>query len=132
MSSQHLRDQNGTPDMEEHTQRSEEPAVLAAGVAVLQSLLDGLLGLLTLGDLLEGVGGDGTLETLKLERVTGGHQVVEVDDLDERLDAAALLDHLLTHAAGDLAGVALDTGNDGVGERVRLGASLVRLDNDDL
>lgn len=118
--------------MEEHTQRSEEPAVLAAGVAVLQSLLDGLLGLLTLGDLLEGVGGDGTLETLKLERVTGGHQVVEVDDLDERLDAAALLDHLLTHAAGDLAGVALDTGNDGVGERVRLGASLVRLDNDDL
>lgn len=58
--------------------------------------------------------------------------MVVVDNLDERLDAAALLDHLLAHAAGDLEGVALDTGDDGVGEGVRLGASVVRLDNDDL
>lgn len=58
--------------------------------------------------------------------------MVVVDDLDERLDAAALLDHLLTHAAGDLQGVALDTGDDGVGEGVRLGARVLRLDNDDL
>lgn len=114
------------------TQRSEEPTVLAAGVAVLEGLLDVLLGVLTLGDLLEGVVGDGTLETLELESVTGGHQVVVVDDLDEGLDAAALLDGLLTHAAGDLEGVALDTGDDGVREGVRLGASVVRLDNDDL
>lgn len=114
------------------TKRSEEPTVLAAGVAVLKGLLDGLLGVLTLGDLLEGVVGDGALETLELEGVTSGHQVVVVDNLDERLDAAALLDGLLTHAAGDLQGVTLDTGNDGIGEGVRLGASVVRLDNDDL
>lgn len=54
----------------EHTERGEEPAVLAGGVAVLQSLLDGLLGLLTLGNLLESVGGDGTLEALELQSVS--------------------------------------------------------------
>ena len=58
--------------------------------------------------------------------------MVVVDDLDEGLDAAAAVDHLLPHAAGDLGGVTLDTGDDGVGEGVRLGASVVRLDNDDL
>lgn len=114
------------------TQRSEEPAVLAGGVAVLQGLLDGLLGILALGNLLEGVVGDNALEALELEGVTGGHQVVVVDDLDEGLDAAAAVDELLTHAAGHLQGVALDTGDDGVGEGVRLGASVVGLDNNDL
>lgn len=114
------------------TQRSEEPPVLAAGVSVLEGLLDGLLGVLALGNFLEGVGGNGTLETLKLESVTGGHQVVVVDDLDEGLDTAALLDSLLTHAAGDLEGVALDTGDDGVREGVSLGARVLRLDNDNL
>ena len=58
--------------------------------------------------------------------------MVVVDDLDEGLDAAALLDGLLTHAAGDLEGVALDTGDNGVGEGVSLGARVLRLDNDDL
>lgn len=58
--------------------------------------------------------------------------MVVVDDLDEGLDAAAAVDELLTHAAGDLQGVALDTGDDGVGEGVRLGARVVGLDNDDL
>lgn len=115
-----------------HTQRSEEPPVLAAGVSVLQSLLDGLLGLLTLGDLLESVLGDNALETLQFEGVASRHQVVVVDDLDEGLDTAALLDQLLAHASGDLGRVALDSGNDGVREWVRLGAIVVRLDNDDL
>lgn len=114
------------------TQRSEEPSVLAAGVSVLQSLLDGLLGVLALRDLLEGVLGDNTLEALELESVASGHQVVVVDDLDEGLDAAALLNLLLSHAAGDLQGVALDTGNESVGEGVRLGTSVVGLDDDDL
>jgi hypothetical protein len=58
--------------------------------------------------------------------------VVVVDNLDEGLDAAALLDHLLTHAAGDLQGVTLNAGDDGIGEGVRLGAGVVGLDNDDL
>ena len=115
-----------------HTQRSEEPPVLAAGVSVLERLLDGLLGVLTLGDLLEGLGGNGALEALELESVTGGHQVVVVDNLDERLDAAALLDGLLPHAAGYLGRVALDTSDDGVRKGLGLGAGVVRLDNDDL
>lgn len=114
------------------TQRSEEPAVLATSVAVLEGLLDVLLGVLALRDFLESIGGDGTLQTLKLKGVTGGHQVVVVDDLDERLDLAAAVDQLLTHAAGNLLGVALDTGDDGEGEGVSLRARVLRLDNDDL
>ena len=45
-----------------------------------------------------------------------------VDLLDERLDLALLGLLVLRHAAGDLLGVALDTGDEGVGEGVRLGA----------
>lgn len=116
----------------QHTQRSEEPAVLAGGVAVLQSLLDGLLGLLALGNLLESVLGDDTLQALELQGVASGHQVVVVDDLDEGLDAAAAVDKLLAHAAGHLQRVTLDTGDDSVGEGVRLRAGVLRLDNDDL
>lgn len=114
------------------TQRSKEPSVLAAGVSVFQSLLDRLLGLLTLGNLLESVRGNGTLETLELQSVPGGHQVIVVDDLDEWLDLAALLNQLLAHAAGHLRRVALDTGDNGVGERVSLGAVVERLNDDDL
>lgn len=58
--------------------------------------------------------------------------MVVVDDLDKRLDLGAAVDQLLTHAAGNLLGVALDTGNDGEGEGVSLGARVLRLDNDDL
>lgn len=115
-----------------HTQRSEEPSVLAAGVSLLQSLLDGFLGVLALRNLLEGVVGHDTLQSLEIESVTGGHQVVVVDGLDERLDAAALLLLLHTHAAGHLLGVALDTGHEGVGEGVRLGAIVLRLDDNNL
>lgn len=114
------------------TQRGEEPSVLAAGVALLQHLLDVLLGILPLCNLLEGVVCDGTLETLKLQSVTGGHQVVVVDDLDEGLDLGALLLAGLGHAAGDLGRVALDTGNDGVAVRVRLVTRVDGLDDDNL
>lgn len=114
------------------TQRSEEPAVLAASVSLLESLLDSLLGILTLGNFLESVVADNALESFELECVTGGHEVVVVDDLDERLDAAALLDLLGAHATGYLGGVALDTGDESIGEGVGLGAGVLRLDNDDL
>lgn len=114
------------------SQGGEEPSVLAAGVTLLEDLLDGLLGILTLADLLEGIGGDGTLEALKLESVTCGHQVVVVDDLDERLDLGALLLAGLGHAAGDLGGVALNAGNDGVAEGVRLVAVVDGLNDNDL
>jgi len=114
------------------TEGSEEPPVLAAGVTLLKDLLDVLLGILALADLLEGVLGDNALETLKLESVAGGHQVVVVDDLDEGLDLGALLLSGLGHAAGDLAGVPLDAGDEGVAVGVGLGALVDRLDDDDL
>mgnify|MGYP006976731657 FL=1 len=114
------------------TQRSEKPPVLAAVVAVLKDLLDGLLGLLTLAGLLEGVGVDDSLEALKLKGIASGHQVVVVDDLNERLDLAALLDPSLRHAAGDLAGVPLDARNKGVAVGVALGALVDGLDDHNL
>lgn len=114
------------------TQRSEEPSVLSTGVALLQGLLDSLLGLLTLRHLLEGLVGNDALEALQLESVAGGHQVVVVDGLDEGLELAALLRLLLTHAARHFEGVALDTGDEGVGEWVSLGALVVGLDDHDL
>lgn len=82
--------------------------------------------------LLEGVLGDSTLKTLKLESVTGGHKVVVGDDLNERLDLGALGDLLGTHALGDLGGVSLNTGGDNEGERVLLGAVIELLDDDNL
>ena len=117
---------------EGHTQRGEEPTVLAAGVTLLKHLLNVLLGIFTLADLLEGVVGNGALEALELKGVTGGHQVVVVDDLDEGLDLGALLLASLGHPAGDLLGVALDAGDQGVAEGVRLVAIVDGLDDDDL
>ena len=114
------------------TERGEEPPVLAALVSLVEGLLDGLLGLLPLADLLESVGGDGVLEALKLEGVTGGHEVVVVDDLDEGLDLAALGGAGLGHALGDGARVALDAGDDGVGEGVALGTVVDGHEEDNL
>lgn len=58
--------------------------------------------------------------------------MVVVDGLDEGLDAAPLLDLLLAHAPRHPLGVALNAGHDGEGERVRLGAGVIRLDDDNL
>lgn len=118
--------------MTRRTEGSEEPLVLAGVVTLLKGLLDVLLGVLALRDLLEGVVGDGTLKTLELESVTGGHDVVVVDDLDERLDLGALGNTGLSHAAGDGLRVTLNAGNNGVRERVGLGALVGRLDDDNL
>ena len=63
------------------TKRGEEPPVLAALVALLKQLLDGLLGLLTLRHLLERVVRDCALQALKVKRVARREQVVVVDDL---------------------------------------------------
>lgn len=122
----------GEGQQQKRTERGEEPSVLAAGVSLLENLLDSLLGVLALGNLLEGVVGDGALEALKLQGVAGGHQVVVVDDLDEGLDLVSLLLAGLGHAAGDLGGVALNAGNQGVAERVRLVAVVNGLDDDNL
>lgn len=57
--------------------------VLARKVPLLEHLLDSLLGVLASGNLLEGLGGNGSLESLKLESVTGGEEVVVVDGLSK-------------------------------------------------
>lgn len=58
--------------------------------------------------------------------------MVVVDGLDEWLDLAALGDLLGTHSFGDLGWVALDTGDEGVGEGVGFGTGVIWLDDDDL
>ena len=114
------------------TERSEEPSVLARGITLLQCLFDSLLCLLALRHLLEGIGSDNTLQTLQLECVARWHQVVVVNDLDERLDLGALGLAGLGHAAGDLAWVALNAGDQCVRVRVRLVASILWLDDHNL
>lgn len=116
----------------ERTERSEEPSVFAAGVALLEDLLDVLLGILTLADLLEGLGRQGTLKSLQLQCVSCGHQVVVVDGLDEGLDLGALLLARLRHAPCDLGRVPLDAGHQGVAEGVCLVTAVDGLDDDDL
>lgn len=74
-------------------------------VPLLESLLDGLLGLLPLGRLLERLRGNGTLERLELEHVSGGEEVGVVDDLDERLNLGSTSNSLLAHVLGHLEGV---------------------------
>lgn len=68
-------------------------------------LLDGLLGFLSLSGLLEGLGGDGSLQAFEFQSVSGRKQVGVVDDLDERLDLGSLGDSLGTHRLVDLQGV---------------------------
>jgi hypothetical protein len=51
--------------------------------------------------------------------------VVVVDDLNERLDLGALGDLLLTHGAGNLQGITLDTSNDGITVGSVLGTFIV-------
>ena len=62
------------------------PPVASLSVPLLESLLDGLLRVLTLTGLLEGVVGNGTLEGVELENVSGWEEVGVVDNFDERLD----------------------------------------------
>ena len=103
----------------------EEPPVLAGGVSLLKSLLDGLLSILPLRRLLESVLADDVLERLQVKGVASRHDVVEVNSLDERLDLGALGHSLLGHALGDLGGVTLNTGNQSMAEGVELGALLL-------
>lgn len=110
----------------------EEPLVLTSLVLFLQNLLDNLLGFLFLGWLDQGLWGDSGLERLNVQGVSGWHQVVVVDQLDESLDLGSLGNLLFAVSFGDLQWGGLDTNNDGVCESVGLGAVIVRLDNHDL
>lgn len=114
------------------TQRGEEPSVLSAGITVLKGLLHSLLCFLPLWHLLERVIADNTLQSFELESVTGGHEMVVVDGLDEWLDLASLGDLLSTHSSSDSGWISLNTDDESVGERVCLWASLIWLDDHDL
>lgn len=83
-------------------QLREKPLVLTGLVSLLKSLLDDLLGLLTLSWLLESLGGDNGLERLDIQSVSGWEQVVVVDGLDEWLDLGSLGNLLGTKLLGDL------------------------------
>ena len=78
------------------------PTVGTLGVPLLESLLDGLLRVLTLSGLLESVVGDGSLERFELELVSGGEEVGVVDNLDEWLDLGSAGNLLLSHRLGNL------------------------------
>jgi hypothetical protein len=117
---------------ERRTERSEEPSVLATGVALLENLLHVLLSVLALADLLEGIGRQSALETLQLKCVSCGHQVVIVDGLDKGLDLGSLLLARLGHAPCDLGRVSLDAGDQSVAEGMCLIPAVDGLDDDDL
>jgi hypothetical protein len=90
-------------------------------VFVLEDLLDSLAGLHTL--VLSDSAFIDDLLQVNVDRVSGGKNVVVVEDLDEGLHLGALLELLLAHGADDLAGVSVDTGNctaDRGGEAARL------------
>lgn len=78
-------------------------------VLLLKQLLHGLSGIVD-----GGLGNGGLVHNLlevNIDGVSGGHQVVEVQHLHERLYFASLLQLSLAHRSHDLARVSVDTGN---------------------
>lgn len=110
----------------------KEPLVLTSLVLFLQGLLDNLLGLLSLRWLRQSIGGDGVLERLDVQGVSGGHQVVVVDQLNEWLHLGSLGDLLGIVGLVDSQWASLDTDNNGVWEGVRLGTVVVGSNHNDL
>lgn len=110
----------------------EEPLVLTGLMLFFQSLLDNLLGFFSLRWLVQGVWGDSVLERLNVQRVSGWHQVVVVDQLDEWLDLGSLGNLLLVVSSGNLQWASLNADNDSVWEGVGLGTVIVWSDNDNL
>ena len=106
------------------SQSREEPPILPAHIPLLQHLLDRLLRLLPLADLLERVVRHHAFQALEFQRVPRRHDVVVVDELDERFYLAALLGAFLAHPLGHFERVAVDAGDEGVGEWVGFGAGV--------
>ena len=85
-------------------------------VLLLEGKLEGLLHFGSLVGLAHLLIGDDALEVdLSGDSVPGGHDVVQVDVLHERLHVGPLLDLLLAHLLGHLPGASLETGHQGVG-----------------
>lgn len=103
----------------------EEPPVLAWCVPLLQRLLNGLLCIFSLGWLLECVLAYDVFKGLEFQGVSGGHDVVEVDTLDEWLDLWPLGRSLLGHTLGDLGWVSLNPGNESMAKWLLLGTLLL-------
>jgi len=103
----------------------EEPAVLPCLVLLLKDLFDALLGVDTLARLAQCLVGYRVLEGFEFECVTGGHEVVVVYDLQERLDLAPLCELLGSHPLCDFTRVAVYTSDDSMGVWAGLG-TLVR------
>merc|ERR1712018_978812 len=62
--------------------------------------------------------------------VASGHQVIIVDNLEERLNLAPLLNLLLGHTLGHQTWIPIDTGDECVSEGFVGGPIVVRFDND--
>ena len=101
----------------------------ALGLEHLLQLLDGLLLLVRR---LGARRNDDILDVDVVGRVARGHDVLVVDELEERLDLGALQDLLLRHRLGDRQRRLLETGDERVTELALLGAVVVRLDDDRL
>jgi hypothetical protein len=98
---------------------------------LLKTLLDSLLSLLPLTNLLQILTPNLRLQLLNaIEGVSGGHKVIVIDGLEERLYFTSLGDPLFAHSCGDFTGIALDAGNKGMAVRVALGAIIEGLEND--
>ena len=62
----------------------------------------------------------------------GGHEVLKIHNLGEHSHLSSLVDLLLRHASGDLAGSALHTDNNSIRELMLIAATLVHAHNDGL
>lgn len=137
--------------MQAHSQGCEEPFVLAAGVAILEQLLDRLLRILPLCGLLEGIRRDGSLQSLQLKGVPCREQMRVVHNLilpssshpaarrtkiiahlDERLDLAPERHLFLAHTSCHFSWVALDSSNNSMGIGSLLGSLIQLPDHNDL
>jgi hypothetical protein len=98
---------------------------------LLKTLLDSLLGLLPLTNLLQILTANLRLQLLNaIKGVSGGHEVIVIDGLEERLYFTSLGNAFFAHSCGDFAGIALDASNEGMAVGVSLGAFIEGLEHD--
>jgi len=127
----HVNQENSTGSYCLETQLLEEPLVLAllvhrleldAGLETVRLALNGILQIL----------GRQLLEANVVRCVAGRHQMIVVQALQERLDLGLLLQLVLAHLLGHLAGVSVDAGNERMTEGFLRGTIVRGLDDDGL